>query len=333
MLLPFLAFFSILATAQSSMSYISAFSEMQSTNSSIWPCPSSYGGDFLSSTFGPRIKLSTSQYDFHAGVDISGNVGDLIVAPYGGVVEKSDTYAKSGHTLILVHTLPGVATLLGKSSLRFYTVFMHLEEILVQPGDIIERGEIIGKMGMTGHASFPHLHFEVRLETRCSLVDFDNPSTKCNTCGYDFHISPMLILPLTDAGGTTVMAEYLSYISDSVTKVVRVNSVGSNPSINAYKVSIVRPGGQVRDSYVLDSNQRVDFDVTSTSTSNTPNMNAPFLEPVMLRQNSESWNTFFRIPKSWFGTKSATEKLVVEILDIWGQTVAVTSFGLGPTWC
>jgi len=146
-------------------------SYMQSANAFIWPCPESYnGGDFISSTFGPRIEVTTHTYDFHRGIDISGSIGDFIVAPYTGVVEKSVTYAAGGRTVILKHQLPGDSAKLlddSKSTTRFYTLYMYIAEIVVQIGDIVEQGSILGTMGMTGSALSPHLHTEVRLGTRC----------------------------------------------------------------------------------------------------------------------------------------------------------------------
>jgi len=94
--------------------------------------PESYGGDFISPTFGPRIKVSaTDAYDFHRGVGISGEVGNAIVAPFEGIVEDITAYPDGGHTVILEHMLPEPVKFTNKDKNEtsiFYTLYMHLDE-------------------------------------------------------------------------------------------------------------------------------------------------------------------------------------------------------------
>ena len=55
----------------------------------------------------------------------------------------------TGNTVV-VEMLPGL-----------FSLYFHLSEIDVKPGDIVEQGQVIGKVGMTGFATGPHLHWEI----------------------------------------------------------------------------------------------------------------------------------------------------------------------------
>jgi murein DD-endopeptidase MepM/ murein hydrolase activator NlpD len=46
------------------------------------------------------------------------------------------------------------------------TLYAHASAVEVQPGDHVQRGQEVGQVGQTGHATGPHLHFEVRVEGR-----------------------------------------------------------------------------------------------------------------------------------------------------------------------
>ncbi len=105
---------------------------------------------FLSSGFGPRISPFTGGPKFHPGVDISVDKSSEVMATADGVVVISGYKSGYGQTVVLDHG-NGVETLYG-----------HLSSITVKTGARICRGERIGLVGATGHATGPHLHYEVR---------------------------------------------------------------------------------------------------------------------------------------------------------------------------
>lgn len=87
----------------------------------------------------------------HDGVDIRAEEGAPIYAADGGKVLYSKSGMRGYGNLIII-----------EHNDDFFTVYAHNKDNLVKEGDNVTRGEVIGKVGDTGNASGPHLHFEVR---------------------------------------------------------------------------------------------------------------------------------------------------------------------------
>ena len=87
----------------------------------------------------------------HDGIDLPAPVGTKIVAPEDGRVVYSGSKFNGYGKLIILEHRHGLSTLYG-----------HLSKIYVKPGQFIQKGKTIGRVGKTGRASAPHLHFEVR---------------------------------------------------------------------------------------------------------------------------------------------------------------------------
>ena len=105
----------------------------------IWPLTGE-----LTSKFGPRGK------NFHDGIDIAASEGTPIQAVERGEVIYSDELRGYGKLIIIRH--PG----------GYASVYSHNRKNLVQEGQEVAKGEVIGEVGSTGRVSGPHLHFEVR---------------------------------------------------------------------------------------------------------------------------------------------------------------------------
>ncbi len=87
----------------------------------------------------------------HQGIDISSPPGMPIKASNSGwVIYSGNTIKGYGNLIILRH------------SEEFVTVYAHNQMNLVEEGMWVEKGQTIGKVGQTGRASGPHLHFEIR---------------------------------------------------------------------------------------------------------------------------------------------------------------------------
>lgn len=91
----------------------------------------------------------------HDGIDISAPEGTPIYAAADGrVIYSGDGVRGYGNLIIIKHE-------------GFYaTVYAHNSENLVEKGDFVEKGQMIGRVGQTGRASGPHLHFEVRYNSK-----------------------------------------------------------------------------------------------------------------------------------------------------------------------
>jgi lipoprotein NlpD len=87
----------------------------------------------------------------HQGIDIPCPLGTPIKASNPGTVIYSNNRIKGyGNLIILRH------------SDEFVTVYAHNQVNLVEEGSWVERGQVIAKVGQTGRATGPHLHFEIR---------------------------------------------------------------------------------------------------------------------------------------------------------------------------
>lgn len=108
----------------------------------------------ITSMFGWRIHPITGEKGFHAGADIGAPMGTPVLAAHAGRVALADFLGGYGLAVVLRHNQDAQETRYG-----------HLSEVTVKPGDWVEQGTVIGRVGASGHTNGPHLHFEVREQT------------------------------------------------------------------------------------------------------------------------------------------------------------------------
>jgi len=109
---------------------------------------------YVSSQFGSRTDPFTGRRAFHKGVDFAGREGAEVVAVASGVVIWSGDRYGYGQLVEINH---------GNG---YITRYAHNVDNLVAVGDTVRRGQVIARMGDTGRATGPNLHFEVLLNDR-----------------------------------------------------------------------------------------------------------------------------------------------------------------------
>ena len=87
----------------------------------------------------------------HQGIDIACSIGTPIKASNAGMVMYSDNTIKGYGNLVII-----------RHSEEYVTVYAHNQVNLVEERAWVEKGQVIGKVGQTGRATGPHLHFEIR---------------------------------------------------------------------------------------------------------------------------------------------------------------------------
>jgi murein DD-endopeptidase MepM/ murein hydrolase activator NlpD len=105
----------------------------------------------ITSGFGARADPFFHQLALHSGVDFRGRPGELVRATAAGRVTTASYHGGYGLMVEIDH---------GKG---FVTRYGHLSAIEANTGDIVQPGEVIGRIGTTGRSTGPHLHYEVRV--------------------------------------------------------------------------------------------------------------------------------------------------------------------------
>ncbi|OGB92018.1 MAG: hypothetical protein A2Z31_01625, partial [candidate division NC10 bacterium RBG_16_65_8] len=103
------------------------------------------------SGFGLRRIINGEPRAPHTGMDFSAPAGTPVLAANAGVVALAEEHFFAGKSLVLDH---------GEG---LYTMYFHLEDSLVRPGQRVAQGALIGWVGSTGRATGPHLHWGARL--------------------------------------------------------------------------------------------------------------------------------------------------------------------------
>ena len=175
----------------------------------VWPLHNAW----ITSKFGPRNFgqfLVIDGVGYHDGLDIATHCGDKVYAAHDGRVLVADrTFDKfigyQGHPEDIYNRLQrlgrvnalAIAVVIDDGN-GYRSLYMHLVEATVEPGQYVRAGDQIGKEGMTGAATGCHLHYSlIRMDG-----EWQDVLPRLNKYGYPLlireHVDPLDVLPWGD---------------------------------------------------------------------------------------------------------------------------------------
>ncbi len=138
------------------------YAQKQAAFSSSWA-----GDGYLDGFIAPTDGITTGVYGsarvyndgaergVHWGIDVANETGTPVVAPASGLVTlaEADMFYEGG--LIFIDHGQGLVS-----------AFLHLDDVSVEQGQIVEQGQLIGEMGSTGRSTGPHLDWRIKLRNQ-----------------------------------------------------------------------------------------------------------------------------------------------------------------------
>lgn len=104
------------------------------------------------------IGISTYFSSFHPGIDMRAKLGTPIHSIMTGIVLQVGFEARGyGRYVVVAHQQNGVT---------YRSLYAHMRSTPVAEGDIVQAGDVVGEVGMTGHTTGPHLHIELHTNDR-----------------------------------------------------------------------------------------------------------------------------------------------------------------------
>lgn len=196
----------------------------------------------ITSSFGWRIHPITGDRRFHDGVDFGAPEGTPVLAAAAGQVQSAGWMGGYGLTVVVDH---------GSSQ---QTLYAHLSKIVVEPGQRVEGGALLGQVGNTGNSTGPHLHFEQRrfLDHQWVAVE---PFGADGADGVDIPGSETVVLAAATSGvNSAVQALPTVRVAATPTSLAPCkDSCGEAPTLQAVALPSLPPLPEVPDVPFLPS--------------------------------------------------------------------------------
>lgn len=104
--------------------------------------------------FGVRRFMNNKPRNSHSGIDFKADQGAPVVASSDGIITYTGDHFFSGNSIFIDH------------GLGIITMYFHLSSILAKPGESVQKGAVIGRVGSTGRSTGPHLHWGMRINNQ-----------------------------------------------------------------------------------------------------------------------------------------------------------------------
>lgn len=160
----------------------------------------------ISSNFGWRIHPIYGNRRFHTGTDFTAPEGTPVVATKSGRVVLADYTSGYGLIVGLRHN--------EKNESRY----AHLSQIHVKPGQWVEQGTVIGRVGNTGLSTGPHLHFEWRIRKGSRWIAV-NAGKQLLMAQANLDPSQINFRNLADSGDNIKGGNFLAYLPEILTSI------------------------------------------------------------------------------------------------------------------
>jgi hypothetical protein len=210
-------------------------------------------------------------------------------------------------------------------------LYGHLSEVSVMNGQVLDNADtFIGKTGQSGGATYPHLHFELRLGKRCSMeYQLQNPGS-ANDCRpppgleFDPHIDPMMLYAPPPAERSLSCPDQDYRNGD----VVVTWSAGNRTDIllDYAEVTVKDSMGGVLATHTLGENLRTGFNATSEALLDQRNTAVPYPSPLHYGVTAMVYQSSVTIPSAWLNSWPQRAEIEVVMGDGWYRPSDSTTF-------
>jgi murein DD-endopeptidase MepM/ murein hydrolase activator NlpD len=261
-----------------------------------------------------NYKLDGIEYaGGHLAVDIKVPDGTPVYAIANGIVDKvAEQSTGFGNHIVIKHeNFPSLENASAKTTI--YSSYNHLSQVLVAEGDVVAKGQLIGKSGHTGTATTPHVHFQIDNDQAPWHPYWPFTYLEANAAGVSFWDAINIGLNADKAKQTTInpllyVQKYLNGKPASVTSPANTTPANTTPTNTT---PAVVPNNTTTNTTVTTPAPTQEPPTNQNTNSNTQQSTVSNSTPA----------TAFRIESDETFVKNAPETLTVTAVDSAGSVV------------